>query len=405
MKYISLVLILISIKSFSIDTEDQVVDINSEPIVCSVNQPLQTDETLGEQISTFFSSLLNTQSWPARWQCGTWSPFHGWFYILSDTIIAISYFLIPFVLLYYISKRKMQSPFQLVILLFISFIMACGFTHLIDATIFWWPAYRLSAVIRFVTAAISMTTVFALYKVTPELLSLKSPKELEQVIQKMRVIDAELNRSKSELEKNEKRLIDAQAVAKIGSWEIDLLTLEVNWSTETYRIFDLKSDFFEPRHTTFLDYVHPDDRLAVNEAFSKSYQNEGVNVIEHRIITASGKIKWVEEHWNVYHNEYGTPTRTIGTCQDITERKLVEHQFKSAKALSDSLINSLPGVFYLVNKDGQFSRWNKNFETISGYSSEEILDMHPVDFFESQEKEFIQNVFERTECVSPIATT
>jgi PAS domain S-box-containing protein len=71
------------------------------------------------------------------------------------------------------------------------------------------------------------------------------------------------------------------------------------------------------------------------------------------------------------------------------------------KALSEAILNSLPGVFYFYDRTGNFLRWNKNFEVASGYSAEEIAQMHPLDFFEGKEKEYIgeriQQVFDRGE--------
>jgi PAS domain S-box-containing protein len=84
--------------------------------------------------------------------------------------------------------------------------------------------------------------------------------------------------------------------------------------------------------------------------------------------------------------------------KDITERKLAERQIFNEKQISESIINSLPGIFYLYNKAGIFSKWNKNFETVSGYTADEISKSHPVDYFSTAEKirlvEKINEVFE-----------
>src|SRR5277367_619453 len=54
------------------------------------------------------------------------------------------------------------------------------------------------------------------------------------------------------------------------------------------------------------------------------------------------------------------------------------------RELSDLIINCLPGVFYLLDENGRHLRWNKNFETVTGYNTEEISNMHPLDFFEKK---------------------
>jgi PAS domain S-box-containing protein len=131
-----------------------------------------------EQITEFFEKLFSTADWPARWYCGNWSEFHGWLYIVSDIAIWVAYFIIPFLLIRFV-KKKPSIPLPTVFWLFGAFILFCGLTHLIDALIFWWPAYRLSAVLRFITATISWITVIAIYKYLPVALSLKTTKEFE----------------------------------------------------------------------------------------------------------------------------------------------------------------------------------------------------------------------------------
>src|SRR6185312_8766780 len=81
--------------------------------------------------------------------------------------------------------------------------------------------------------------------------------------------------------------------------------------------------------------------------------------------------------------------------RDISDYKKAEAQLKNEKNLSDSLINSLPGLFYLFDKNGKFLRWNKNVETVSGYSHEEIAAIHPLDFYEREEKLIIKRAIEK----------
>ncbi len=134
-------------------------------------------------IKDFFSNILNTEKWPPRWYCGEWSEFHGWLYIISDLMIWAAYFAIPLSMYYFMIKRKDDLPYVKVFWLFIFFILLCGLTHLIDALIFWFPFYRLSAVVLFLTALVSVATVIGLIRIMPEALKLKSPKELEKIIQ------------------------------------------------------------------------------------------------------------------------------------------------------------------------------------------------------------------------------
>lgn len=79
----------------------------------------------------------------------------------------------------------------------------------------------------------------------------------------------------------------------------------------------------------------------------------------------------------------------IGVGFDISEQKKIEEDISFEKHLSDAIINSLPGVFYLFNKEGKYLRWNENLEEITNYTTEEIKNSHPLDFFHEDEKEMI----------------
>jgi PAS domain S-box-containing protein len=86
----------------------------------------------------------------------------------------------------------------------------------------------------------------------------------------------------------------------------------------------------------------------------------------------------------------------VGSVHDITTLKKIESEILKEKQLSDSVINSLPGVFYLYNSDGNFLRWNKNLEQVSKYDAEEIRLMHPLDFFDTEEKKLLDQKIKNT---------
>ncbi len=83
--------------------------------------------------------------------------------------------------------------------------------------------------------------------------------------------------------------------------------------------------------------------------------------------------------------------------RDNTERKKAEKKIIKERDLSNAFINSLPGIFYLFDSNGKFIRWNKNFEAVSGYNTQEIFSLHPLDLFDDDEKELVKekimNVF------------
>ena len=131
---------------------------------------------------TFLTHLFDTSDFPPRWHCGQWSPGHGWLHILSDLGVWSAYVAIPCVLVYFTIRRK-DLPFHRIFLLFGAFILACGTTHLMEAIIFYWPAYRLAGVIKLFTALISWGTVLALVPIVPKVLAMRSPEESERLVQ------------------------------------------------------------------------------------------------------------------------------------------------------------------------------------------------------------------------------
>jgi len=145
-----------------------------------------------EQAIDFFRKIFDTNDWPPRWNCGTWSEFHGWLYIGSDVAIWLAYFIIPIIIIWFI-QRKPGMPFLPVFWLIGAFILFCGATHLLDAIIFWWPAYRLSALIRLLTAVISFFTVFALIRDLPKALNLKPADAPDEEKEQLKIHLAERN--------------------------------------------------------------------------------------------------------------------------------------------------------------------------------------------------------------------
>ncbi len=153
---------------------------------------------MGEYVSKFF----DTTDFPARWHCGNWSDFLGWLHILSDLATFGAYFAIPVVLFYFARKRE-DFPFTRLFWLFGGFILACGTVHLIEAIIFWYPIYRVSGMMKFITAVISWTTVIVLIRLVPKILHLPS----------MAATNERLMLEMTQRERTEQRLKDSEAMA------------------------------------------------------------------------------------------------------------------------------------------------------------------------------------------------
>lgn len=153
-----------------------------------------------EQVTEFFKKLFEAGDFPARWVCGKWSSFHGWIYITSDIAIWLAYFVIPAIIIFFIQKRQ-NIPFLPVFWLFGAFIILCGSTHLMDAIMFWWPGYRVSALLRLLTAIVSLATAFVLIRDLPKLVDQKPEDELKiyQMEKQLKKYEIEIEELKTKL--------------------------------------------------------------------------------------------------------------------------------------------------------------------------------------------------------------
>ena len=113
-------------------------------------------------------------------------------------MIWAAYFLIPVFLIRFI-EMKPGIPLPSVFWLFGAFILFCGLTHLIDALMFYWPAYRLNGLLRFFTAIISWATVIALARFLPQALQLKTSNEFEEALREREAAEKSLLEKVKEL--------------------------------------------------------------------------------------------------------------------------------------------------------------------------------------------------------------
>src|SRR5438067_1389535 len=115
--------------------------------------------------------LFDTTGFVPLRDCGAWTAGLMWLHIGSDLFIWLAYVSIPLVLLFFVRKRS-DLPFSRLFILFALFILFCGFTHFVEALIFYQPLYRLSGAVKLATAVVSWLTVVALVPVVPKVLAL-----------------------------------------------------------------------------------------------------------------------------------------------------------------------------------------------------------------------------------------
>ena len=138
----------------------------------------------------------------------------------------------------------------------------------------------------------------------------------------------ERNTNQQKLESSEARLKEAQRIAKVGSWELDLLNNTLVWSDEIFNIFDIDQTKFEASYDAFLNAIHPDDRELVNKAYNDSLINRTPYEITHRLMMNDGSIIYVRETCESFFDSDNKPVRSVGTVQDITDLHIAEKELR-----------------------------------------------------------------------------
>ena len=132
----------------------------------------------------------------------------------------------------------------------------------------------------------------------------------------------------------ESDLLNAQTVAAIGSWHLDLRTGQTQWSDEACRLYG-RTPGTRVSYEVFLDTVHPEDREEVDSAWRAALAGRPFRV-EHRVLREAGSIRWVESRGTVQRGPDGRPVKAFGTVYDITERRQASERIQRL-AFQDTL--------------------------------------------------------------------
>jgi hypothetical protein len=140
--------------------------------------------------------LFDSSGLAAHGFCLLWEPGLIWTYATSDALIGFAYFSIPLALAV-IARRRRDLVFRPLLIPFAAFIMLCGATHWLDLLTLWLPAYGLAAVIKAATAAVSVFTAIALWRLMPQALALPSPSQYRETNTALRAAEERFNQAQS----------------------------------------------------------------------------------------------------------------------------------------------------------------------------------------------------------------
>jgi signal transduction histidine kinase len=125
-------------------------------------------------------------------------------------------------------------------------------------------------------------------------------------------------RQQQALARSETRLKEAQRLARIGSWTHEVATGAVEWSDQVFRIFEMDPALTQPSYERFLQWVHPQDKDQVRQAYETAVRERKPYNHVHRLLFPGGRVKYVRQQ-GVTEYQDDRPVRSLGTVQDITE--------------------------------------------------------------------------------------
>lgn len=272
--------------------------------------------------------------------CYFWEPGIMWSHAISDSIIALAYFVIPFSLIKIVRKRN-DFTYIWMLVLFAIFIIGCGLTHVMDVINIWEPFYRIDSFLRVVTALASIGTAILLIRITPQLILFPSA-------QKWKELNQELHSANEQLEhKVQERTLRYQEIANQFEFMTDVIP-QIVWTADsrgqfnyfnknwyTYTGFDLSSNSF----SDWQEALHPDDREGIKTSWESLIRKAEKFEMEVRIRQASDNTyRWHLARAVPMKSGSGKALKWFGTATDIHDQKLQQQELQRINGELDNFV-------------------------------------------------------------------
>jgi len=196
---------------------------------------------------------------------------------------------------------------------------------------------------------------------------------------------------------SEGQLMQAQTIAQLGSWEIDL-TNQMMWgSAEAFRIYGMEYTGHASACMPLAEaqkVVHPEDRPGMDSALQALLQENKRYDQEFRIFRVNdGELRVIHSRADLLFSEKRLPLKVFGTIQDITERKQAEEKLRESEERFRALSENAPDIIYTMDLLGAITYVNPSWKRILGHDEEEILGQYFIEFAKEEDKRTYRKLF------------
>jgi signal transduction histidine kinase len=287
----------------------------------------------------YIKEIWNTDFMP-HGHCYFWNPGIMWSYAISDSIIALAYFIIPIGLVH-IVRRRNDFSYRWMLVLFAIFILGCGATHVMDVINIWEPFYRVDSAIRIITALASIGTAVMLIKITPQLILFPSSKKWKEMNEELRAMNEQLEQKVHERTRNYQEIAEefsflTNAIPQIvwranRNGEVDFFN--ENWFKYT-RQPNTKETF-----TNWASVIHPDDRDRIVGLWEEGI-NQGIKMeMEFRLLDGNTQTyRWHLARAIPMSNKKGRISKWFGTATDIHDKKIQQQELEKTNEELDNFV-------------------------------------------------------------------
>jgi PAS domain S-box-containing protein len=299
---------------------------------------------------------------------------------VSDTLIALAYFVIPCALLV-VARRRRELAFRWVYVLFGIFILACGATHVLSVVTLWNPVYRLEGLVKAVTSLASLATAIMFVRLVPRALAIPGPADLQHEIEERRRAEEEVKKLNAELESRvRERTVQLERAnahlaenaatldrAQIIIQKVDGTIMFWNSGAEVLYGWSRQEAVGRKSHE-LLETELPQPLAEIQAELLEHGQWTG----EFRQRRRDGSAIWVASYWALHRNAAGEPVSVVKVNNDITELKRTSEALRTSEATARSLFENASQGILIAAADGRITAANAMIQRLFGYTHDEL---------------------------------